>query len=485
MLSRIAVFGVVFAALAAFLPEARLRAQQAPREYRQVGDEQVLPQQTTTLRGWHERVQRALWNQSGGFGGTYYDRGLLRRNTYPMDHEYRLDVYAIRPSLAEETRFIEAENGFRTSGGSIDYGRLAVESELKAAVDVTESFGLEVKVVQQEDQSAKRLFLVPAYTWAINDKHLVGLRHSIQSFKQDIDAEAFYRYRNPKQGIQAELSLARLDVFNELINDVLVPDPVHIDTVRVFEQAPWAVSGHVKAPIWGPFLGEIVGGVQRRSVARTYLQSDSSDAFEFTSTFRYLGMLLEAEVLPGHLNVGGELRGTRSSVSRHAEQNSPNPSDYAASQSSFLMGLFANGRWRNFSGEGQLAREVYEDAQWGRAFGGSIVDGPYRVGERWTWIKLRADAHLHKNRLGPYAGIEYNAGFRSFKEEDDEEEIQDSGVVRFRARGPNHRIALRLGYRISDRADVVLGVNYDVDGDSFLPGVRRFDGVWSRILVTW
>ena len=432
-----------------------------------------------TLEGWDRRTRLAVWDRSHAFGGVYYDRGVLRRWTPQMDHEYDLDNFSIKPTLADDAAFYASRRGFRTAAGSITNGSFVIESELQTTEPLIGPLGIDVRFVQQEDLSAERAFVELGYHVKLGKGHRVGVRHSFASLKTDLDAELVYQYTHRQ--LDAELSVGRLDIVNNLVNEVLVPDPVHFDTLRVYETPPYWVAGRASVPV-GPVRFEAVGGITPESRADVRSQTLEQARFQFDNAFAYGGGLAEAEVLKNRLVVGAMASGSQSDASRRTPPEVLASSNYASRQVQVRGGVFALARWRSLRAEAWWMHERASDRQSGSAFAGSTIDKPYDIEERWDWARVRLD-WTPGSRWGPTFGAEYVHGLRSYPVEGDQEEIQRE-VLRFFPYGPNRRVTVRAGFRFSPRAEVIFGVNGDLDGDTFYSdGGRPYDGAYVRIRV--
>ena len=438
-----------------------------------------------SLEGWDRRVRTAVWDRTHTIGGRYQDRGPLRRWTPDMDHEYDLDLFVIRPSPADDAAFYASEGGARSSAGSVSTGHFAIESEVRAAPRVGGPFLLEARLVAQEDLSARRAAAEFGYFADLGRGQRVGVRHSFAEFKSDLDAELVWRGSGAR-GWRAEASVGLLDAVNNLINDGLVPDPVHDDTVRVYRSRPLWLAGRGSVPL-GPVRVEAVGGLAPRRTADVRLQSDPVDRFEVSQSWAHGGLLAETvltETPSRSLVIGALARGTRAGWGRASADGAPDTSRYTARQTTWELGAFALARWRSARGEVWLGREGVADRQSGEAFAGSVLSGPFDVSERWTWARLRAD-WAPGLTSGPTLGGELTAGLRSFPDPEDEAELERE-ILRFFPYGPNRRATARLGWRLSPRADFVFGLSVDLDGDPFYTEPRgRYDGAYVRFRANW
>ena len=435
------------------------------------------------LAGWDRRVRLAAWDRSHSAGGVFADRGVMQRWTRAMDHEYDLDLFSALPTPADDAVFYAAENGFRTSAGSITTGHFAVESELHVSVALAHRVGLGVRLVQQEDLSARRAALELGYSVDVGRGHRVGLRHSLAEYKADLDAEVTYRYAPPAaHGATVEATVGRLDIVNNLFTETFVPSVINDDTLRVYAASPYWASGRVSVPV-GRVRVEVAGGASPWSRADVHSQSDARVRFGYDSRFAFGGVLAEVTVSDA-LVAGAIATGTRSEASRRTPAGVVAQSDYAARQAERRVGVFALGRWRSLRGEAWAAQEWRSDRQAGTAFAGASIDTAYAVAERWTWLRARADWRPGARR-GALLGAELVAGLRAFPVVGDREEIQRE-VLAFYPYGPNWRLTLRAGYRVSPDAEVVVGAALDLDRDPFLAGLdRRYDGAHVRLRATW
>ena len=434
-----------------------------------------------TLEGWDRRVRLAAWDRSHAVGGLYYDRGVLRRWTREMDHEYDLDNFSIKPTLADDADFYAAENGFRTAAGSITTGSFVVESELTTGVHLIGPLSLDLRFVQQEDLQATRATVQLGYQVDLGKGHQVGLRHSVASLKMDIDAELVYQFAHPK--LDAELSVGRLDIANNIINEVLVPSSYHFDTLRVYQTVPYWLAGRLSMPV-GPIRFEAVGGLSPESRADVRSQTVEQARFRYDNAFAYWGGLAEAEVLGPNLVVGAMASQSQSDARRRTPPEVIASSNFTTRQTQIRGGVFALAKWKSLRAQAWWMHERVADRQWGSSFAGSTIDKPYGIEETWDWTRLRLDWRPG-TRWGPLVGIEYAAGLRDFPVEGDMEEIQRE-VLRFFPYGPNRRATARLGFRFSPNADVQFGISRDLDDDPFFPDQdRRYDGIHLRIRAVW
>ena len=434
-----------------------------------------------TLMGWDRRVRLAVWDRSHSYGGLYHDRGVLRRWTPQMDHEYDLDAFAILPSLSDDAAFTDGASGVRVSAGSITTGHFIVESEVRTGVALAGPLGLDVRFVQQEDLSARRQAVELGYRLDLGRGHAVGVRHSVAEFKSDLDVDAFWRWRRDAV-TEAEVSVGRLDGLNNLVNEVLIPFPGHDDTLRVYDAAPVWLTARGSLPV-GRARVEVAGGATVSSPAAVRSQTTGDPGFTVEDAVSYVGALAEAPVWSttrgDRLVIGVEGRAVSSRTDRRSAAGSDTPADYAARQVEAEAGAFALARWRSLRAQAWLSRERRTDRQAGTAFGGSAIDGPYDVRERWTWTRLRLDWAPGAAR-GPLLGAEVVTGYRGFPEPGDQDELAREVLVYYPVRDARWG-TVRVGYRFSRRAEVELGASVDLDRDES----SVYDGAYLRLRSVW
>ena len=434
-----------------------------------------------TLAGWDRRVRLAVWDRSHAYGGVYYDRGVMRRWTPEMDHEYDLDAFAILPSLSDDAAFADGASGVRMSTGSVTTGHFIVESELRTGAPLVGPLGIDVRFVQQEDLSARRQAVELGYRVSLGRGHAVGLRHSVAEYKSDLDFDVFWRWGRDAV-TSAEVSVGRLDGLNNLVNAVLVPFPGHDDTLRVYDTTPVWLTARGSAPL-GRARVEVAGGAEVPSRATVRSQTTGDPGFAVEGAVAYAGALVEATAwddgLGNRLVVGAEARAVSSSLRRRSAAGSDTPADYDARQAEGRLGVFALARWRGVRAQAWVARERRTDRQSGTAFGGSTIAGPYDVRERWTWTRLRLD-WAPGARRGPLIGGEFLAGYRGFPVPGDQDELAREVLVYYPS-SDARRATLRVGYRFSPRAEVVFGGSVDVDRDQ----ASVYDGAYMHLRSVW
>lgn len=432
-----------------------------------------------TLIGWRNRLHIAFRDRRHAYGGLFFDRGLLRRLTPGMDHEYDLDVRTFAFTLQEDAAWYRAPNGFRTYMGSVSTSRFATRSHLRLTVPIRGRHTVRLTGVQQEDVQAQRFFMEFGYDYRLGDAHRLGFNETIAAYKPDLDFSLFYEYGHAESGL-ARLEVTLLDVVNDFIFDGLGVDPVLEDTVRSYQRKPRLFALYLASPPLGRFRAEVAAGLQPRARALVASQAVPADRFLFDDEASYAGGLVEYRF--PYVTLGLVYRQTRTSVARRPDVHGALTSDYTSTQHEREAMLYVLADLWRLRGEAWLARTAYTDRQWGTDFAEASIPAPLDFEERRlaAYLRLR---YVPAGR-GVLGGLSYLALGRRFP----------SGLslmeryLRFAPFSPNRRLSLQLGYRFTPRATIVFGTNVDLDGDPFYTdgrGLTRYDGGFCQIVMGW
>lgn len=436
-----------------------------------------------TLAGWEDRLHLALRDRRHAYGGLFFDRGLLRRLTPEMDHEYDLDVQTFAFTLQEDAAWYRAPYGFRTYMGSVSTSRFATVSHLRATVPVRERHQVHLSGIQQEDLQAQRFFVELGYAYQLGGAHRLGFTQTVAAYKPDLDFGLFYAYDDADRG-QVRFGVTFLDVANNFIFDRLGVDPVLEDTTRSYRRRPRLFALSLASPPLGRFRAELVAGIQPPARALVASQAEPANRFFFSDAASYLGGLAEYRL--ARITLGTVYRQTRTAIARRPDASSDVSgaltSDYASRQQHREATLYVLAEVWRLRGEAWLARVRYTDRQQGTDFDEARIPAPLDFEER------RLTAHVRLRYVpaerGVLAGGAYLAIGRRFPSGRD----LMLRYLRFAPQPPHHRLSLHAGYRFTPHAHVVVGANVDLDGDAFYGdgrGLTRYDGGFAQIVVRW
>ena len=433
---------------------------------------------SATLRGWHTEIRTAVRDRRHAYGGLFFDRGVFRRLTPGMDHEYDIDLLTYGYTPADDAVWYARAHGIRTFMGSIHKSRFATRTRFRHEIQLMDRHTALLDAMQQEDLTAQRFFIEVGYAYQVAAQHHIGFSQTVASYKPDLDLTLFYTYQAPPIGtLRAELAL--LDVANNLIFERLGVDPVLEDTVRTYRRRPLLLDLTWRSPLIGPLRVEATVGIQPAARARVRSQQDSGVDFRWGERLRYAGALVEYR---HPLATGGVIyHHTFSGMAREAEAAAGSDTKYSAQQSSHAATIYALAPiWRLRVGL-WLTTERYSDNQSGTGFEGATIPSALRYRERRVTFQARAD---YIPRRGVRAGLAYLVDHRRFT---DGASLMNE-YLRFLPWSPNGRIAANVGYRFGDSGYVIVGVAYDVGGDPFYGDDRgpvRYDGGFGRVVVTW
>lgn len=433
---------------------------------------------TATLRGWHTEIRTAVRDRRHAHGGLFFDRGVFRRLTPAMDHEYDIDLLTYGYTPADDAVWYARDHGIRTFMGSIHRSRFATRTRFRHEIALADRHSALLDAMQQEDLTAQRFFIEVGYAYQLAARHRIGFRQTVASYKPDLDLTLTYTYQSPPIGtIQAELAL--LDVANNLIFERLGVDPVLEDTVRTYRQRPRLLDLTWRSPRIGPLRFEATIGIQPAAHARVRSHQNPGVDFQWGERLRYVGALVEYR---HPLATSGVIyHHTFSRMSREAEAAAGGGTAYSAEQTSHAATIYALAPiWRVRAGL-WLTAEWYSDHQSGSGFHDATIPSAMRYRERRVTFQARVD---YVPRRGVRAGLAYLVDHRRFT---DGASLMNE-YLRFLPWSPNGRVAANVGYQFGEVGYAVVGVAYDVGGDPFYSDDRgpvRYDGGFGRVVVTW
>ena len=112
----------------------------------------------STLSGWFNQQRLFSLDRSNTFGGFYYDRGLFKLHTPDMSTEYAIDLFRYRFTSNDDQKWYSADNGFRTTAGSLNNLLFAVHSGFKHRLQIKNGESFSIEAHQQKDLRANRAF---------------------------------------------------------------------------------------------------------------------------------------------------------------------------------------------------------------------------------------------------------------------------------------------------------------------------------------
>lgn len=452
-----------------------------------------------TLKGWADRQNLFIKDRAHNYGGYYYDRGLFRWYTPPMDTEYQTDQFTLRPTLFEDYRWHQADNGYRTAFGSVNTPDFALIGFLKNRVSVSEKGDLFINAVQQEDYRAQRVLVTLGYNHAFGDLHTVGFSHTLSQRKTDIDASFFYRYGNSEHGsVTAEVTF--LDWFNNIASDLALHRKSDFEIRHVYSKKPFLYSLFLESPQIGPLRGEAVVAFQPRSTAKVNRVDLPDEDYILDDWVNYQAALLEFD--RDGFSAGLIYQRQFAKMKRQPAENSNFELDYGNRQVQQRGGLYLSYRWKSFGLEQWFWIERNRDQQFDNNPPAYRAQDP-RAGNRYPfdfeeihrWNKTRIFYDPAERGITIY--LEHNGDWRDLG--GDPGDTEEFDALNYRTYYFNHimrrneRLTLSLGYRFSERFHFLMGASLDLDGD-VINGfdqrrdegvVSRFDGGFARVYLTW
>src|SRR5690606_37231377 len=360
---------------------------------------------SASLVGWHKNVRVATLDRWHAFGGLFFDRGIFRRFTPGMDHEYDMDVLTDGFTPAEDRQWYTRDHAIRSYLGSIHRSRFATKTEARHRIELGSNGKLQVDALQQEDLTAQRFFVEIGYAHAFSDRHTGGFSQTIAAYKPDLDFTLFYNYRAPQIG-RIDLQLVFLDVANNFIFDVLGTDPVLEDTVRSYDKRPLLFDVYWRSTTTSRLRWEVVAGIQRPVSARVFTQRSSDLEFRWRERLHYGGFLLEYDHPIG--TVGLYVTETSSAIARRATMTG---TSYESAQSSRTATLYALAPIWRLQASLWLRAERYRDRQTGDNFDAASIHSEMDYLERRLTLQARL---AYVPEQGFRVGLEYLVDCRLF-----------------------------------------------------------------------
>lgn len=420
-----------------------------------------------TLRGWADDAWLRLLDRGGAIGGRLSSMGILQRFQPLMDNEYQLDLISAPFGLSEEHVWHRRASGARYWGGSINHRDVVAGAEVKATVPLGGSWDATVRLDKQDSPELDRDLVRVQFARSWTSGAFVAALGTLDAVKPNIDLEVRGGYRMGDREISAAVGV--LDVFNDVIYQVLVVWEGYADTALDYERQPLTVRAGLEWPLGRRLRAELHAAVLGPTTIRAYRQLAPDEGFRQDEHFVLLGGLLEWSAGP-NLRFGGLATQVRAQVDRSPLAAGLATDDYALVEQTRRWGGFGiwqpSPRWQI---EGWIAREFRPERRTSQNTGSPVVD----YEDRATQGQARA-------RYGRARGFQGDAAF----EFDLRDVVRGDGEVPGDPLGQhNTRLRLEAGWRFRGQAAFMIGYRIDLDGDG--AGKGAFDGAHGRFVAYW
>lgn len=441
--------------------------------------------QSATMQQWEDDVLLMIRDREGSTGGMMFDRGIQRRYTAGMDHEYHLDLRGARFSSYEDATFFTAESGVRTYTASIHKSRFATTTDVRHRLDLGTRHEVSFRGRQQDDLSARRFFVEGGYALRFNGHHHIGFTQTMASFKPDLDTELYYETRDPVIG-RLRAGILLLNAFNNAIFDGLGVDPVLQDTLRSYTRSPRLIRARWLSPRLGNVFLEAFVGLQPVSAATITTYSDPDFRLDIGERLGYGLFSVTGEF--GWLDAGAYVSALRERTTFSADRASSAYRDYAVEQRETRYGLRSRARI-GVTGRQHIEIMIdagllrFRDQQTGDDFSAASIPEAFHLRE--DRLELQAQVGWVPNETGLRATLRWISDHRRYS---DDIQIVERHYLRFAQWSPNTRLSLLIGYDFLPTFRLEAGASFDVDGDRFYTdgrGATRFDGGFGRVQLTW
>ena len=460
-------------------------------------------QQSATIFEWEKNIQLFIKDRANNYGGTYYNRGLFRMHTPPMDMEYQLDIFTYRFSLFDDYEWSRSDNGFRSYVGSLSTTNFAVFSEVKNRVELSEKSVVTINAYQQEDLRVKRGLISLGYIYRFGSHHSAGISHFLGQQKNDLDASFFYRYNPPDRG-SIKLKYTALDWANNIVSGLNETRGSNFEKLHRYTKHPSFFSFNARSPHVGRFRGELAAGYQPESSALVIRNGPDQNNSVRNDWVNYQSALLEASF--NRATIGIVYQRTFARMEEFPADNSNFDLDYGNSQQQVRGGFYLQFEVGSFGAEQWFWIERNSDLQFDSNPEAYVEQDPVftETGRSASLypFHFREVRRFNKSRIffspasSPFTFIlEHNGDWRT-----PENKSGNRAAAReYRNYYPNHilerneRLTFSTEIKFSDRALLLLGASIDLDGDKLHGfGWERedaeyalFDGGFGRFTIRW
>ncbi len=448
-----------------------------------------------TVEGWVERTQLFMLDRAENWGPFTYDRGLFRRYQPDIYREYEMDMMFYRYSMEDQHDWYSRGSAVRLWAGSVKRAKLGNELQLKydwrAGKNVFHIDGYMYKNLR-----ANRSLVNLEYRRILSDHHTIGLSHTLNEHKIDLDLTGYYEFSNAWID-RARASVTVNDLYHDLINMGLgVPytqEEIRRDywwNLPTFEVAFQSSSAM-------PLRVEVFGGIRPESEFTHMRKTDPDFYFKNFVTSRYAALSVSYN---WQRWLFGAFHKRRYNRLYRTGMNPKIESDYTTRQKFRSYGVYLKFTRDPWTARAQYAIEHYTDRQHGDNFQLSTIPGPMDLDEYLG--KLRLDLSYHFPDSDWRVGGAYlitmwsQEPFKKVNEPGTGSDILARNWTQrwFRNNPYNYRAVFNFSKDLP-WGILEFGIGYDIDGDvqthydqgELIPGENpapaRYDGAYGRILL--
>jgi len=427
-----------------------------------VGQEVVCGPGGMTLRGWEERARIIILDREGSFDGRFSSRGVLQRFHPLMDAEYQLDVISSSFPMDEECAWYRADSGARFWAGSIDHLRLIQVGQIKARVPLGGNWAVRVEHLHEETLRARRNLLRLGF-----ERDLAGgagrvfLAGTPIAIKPEADIELGASWFLGEG--EVTVALGALDVFSDVVYQVLGVGPALSDSVLDYLARPYTLRAFGELPLHPRLRMEAFGLRLTSTRVRVEPQGEPWGGFVQDEGYAYAGGLVEWT--PGDRTALGALATWKRGRTERApvEGDGLESTDFldVVETSRQVGAFFLHDPSPQLRIRGWLSRVMEEEIRESMPMSSSYHKRTLLMRLDFTY---RGGSGFH-GELGLDGTARSGEGVRPVPP------IQPLLRNDYRLRGD-------LGWRFGQRALFVLGANLDLDSGGFDGGHGRFALSW-------
>ncbi|TNE70638.1 hypothetical protein EP331_11390 [bacterium] len=444
--------------------------------------------QHATLMGWASQSEMMLFDRSNSPYGLVTDRGWMYQYTNRKEDEFQMNMMSFNPTYSDDYLFYRSPNAVRFVTGDYNDVDFYTASELQLNVQLIPKHSIKVWSYMERSPVLSRMYMNVAYSYEINSMLSAGVRHSLGSRQDDLDATAFAQYGNEQIGL-IKLEFTAADYMNNMVNSNVGIPYAFPDTIRRYKQAPFMLHVSAVTPPGKRYRAELFATYQTEAKSEIKSALEPLDQYKYNFQNWFAGGLLEYKF--ENYTVGSIAKYMYSTSDRDSLELNPS---YSNEQIEFQKGFYIIANASQITWDSWLWMVDFQEIQSaGRYLLLAEVDKKFLNKETRVYIHNRIS--VHPDYKGFLFGIEHLLDLR--KRSIDlpnkiEDEVTPRGydplleVYPYAFNSNNNRLILNVGYQFQPRAKIRVGYGLDLDNDFHrVKGGERYDNFFVRIEYRW
>ena len=415
-----------------------------------------------TLAPWAEEVWMAILDRDGRYDGRLSDQGVFQRFNRRKDYEYALDVRSGIADREGDAIWLHAVRGVRIRGASISPTQILNRVDWKDERPIAGNVALRVRYRRDRSLEASRDYPWVGVAWrpGTGKGWVLHGGVGIHFFKPSADVEVGLArsWRDGRDGRwRAELAVAGLDLFNDVIYNAIGVEESEVDVLQDYRSRPVAVRATVRRAgrTWS---GEVhVGGSTSAEVDVRFPGGEERPFLQRERVW-FAGAVVGARPAATlRLSLHGAVARARTDRT-YADDAS---GSFELREETRRLGTAATLRLSTAWDVDAMAERVWRPESRHR-----IRAAPLRHDDREDYVELAVVRR-------PLRGWALRAALQIYD--------RDTTFDTWWLRGAHQRLNTEFGYRFASGFRVTAGVRWDLDDFA----ARPFDGAHLRIMTVW